>query len=241
MLTQISKNIFNTIFGAIRFAMTLLKSLSSEFVPIIEGTSLEDYIKIDLSLTNPELQDISISEIDECTAYIKNVLDRNNAAVAYGGYLEKRNLYANNSKFTSADINNRNIHLGVDFWTEAGSGVLAPLNGKIHSFKNNTSYGDYGPTIILEHNSNNVLFYSLYGHLSLESISGLYIGKEYKKGDVIATLGTPDINVGYAPHLHFQLINDIQGSFGDYPGVCSEKDRESYVLNCPDPNHLLYL
>lgn len=241
MLTQISKNIFNPIFGAIRFTMALLKSLSSEFSPIIEGTSQEDYVKIDLSLTNPELQHISISEIDECTAYIRNVLDKNNAKVAYGGYLEKRNLYANNSKFTSKDVNNRNIHLGVDFWTKAGSKVLAPLDGKVHSFKNNATYGDYGPTIILEHNSKGVLFYSLYGHLSLESISELYIGKEYKKGDVVATLGTPDINVGYAPHLHFQLINNMQGSFGDYPGVCSDKDKEFYALNCPNPNHLLHL
>jgi hypothetical protein len=39
--------------------------------------------------------------------------------------------------------------------------------------------------------------------------------------------------------LHFQIINDMQGKKGDYPGVSSKKELAFYKKNCPDPNLLL--
>jgi murein DD-endopeptidase MepM/ murein hydrolase activator NlpD len=109
----------------------------------------------------------------------------------------------------------------------------------VHSYKNNNNLGDYGPTIILEHKISNTKFYTLYGHLSLASITSLKIGQKFVKGEQIATLGNISVNGDYPPHLHFQIIRDIQDSFGDYPGVCSKKDLEFYIRNCPDPNLLL--
>jgi len=91
----------------------------------------------------------------------------------------------------------------------------------------------------LEHHSSRGIFYSLYGHLSEDSIKSLEIGQSVKKGQVIATLGDANINGDYAPHLHFQLIIDLQGNKGDYPGVSNKKDVEYYLQNCPDPNFLL--
>ncbi len=129
--------------------------------------------------------------------------------------------------------------MGVDFWAKAGTTVLAPIHGTVHSFQNNAAIGDYGPTIILQHEIQGIRFYSLYGHLSLASLDELHIGKSFRSGDVIGTLGTPDINVNYAPHLHFQLIQDIGEYFGDYPGVCTTKDMEYYKENCPNPLYLL--
>tara|TARA_R110002110_G_scaffold60312_3_gene169896 strand:+ start:464 stop:673 length:210 start_codon:yes stop_codon:yes gene_type:complete len=57
--------------------------------------------------------------------------------------------------------------------------------------------------------------------------------------DQIATLGDANINGDYPPHLHFQIIKDIQEYFGDYPGVCSEKYLEFFRVNCPNPDILL--
>ena len=94
-------------------------------------------------------------------------------------------------------------------------------------------------SIILRHEIENMVFYSLYGHLSLGSLEGLVIGNTFKQGDVLATLGTPEINVNYAPHLHFQLIQDMEGKKGDYPGVCNENRVAFYAKNCPNPNFLL--
>jgi hypothetical protein len=41
---------------------------------------------------------------------------------------------------------------------------LAALDGRVHSFQNNDSLGNYGPTIILEHQVEDLTFYTLYGH-----------------------------------------------------------------------------
>jgi murein DD-endopeptidase MepM/ murein hydrolase activator NlpD len=207
-------------------------------LPFDDSILKEQYCALDLSISNSNLESIEITNPDECQNYIDCILQRNHAVVAYGGYLEKRNIYRDKSSFTQKeDI--RNIHLGVDFWAKAGTTVITPLKGKVHSFQNNDIIGDYGPTIILQHHIEDFVFHTLYGHLSLESIDNLKVGQVFKKGDELATLGTPDVNVNYAPHLHFQIIIDMEGMKGDYPGVCSEERLDFYTTNCPDPNLLL--
>lgn len=207
-------------------------------IPILgKSIATADYCPIDLSMANGELRDVNLSDAKECQAYVTSILTRKKSKVAYGGYLEQRNLYARSERFQGSEP--RNIHLGVDFWCDAGTKVLAPLDGLVHSFANNADFGNYGPTIILTHNVNGYKFHTLYGHLSLNSLEGLYPGKVIEKGDTLAELGTPDSNVGYAPHLHFQLIRDISNYQGDYPGVCSKSDLEYFRHNCPDPNLLL--
>lgn len=200
--------------------------------------SFDQFSCLDLSTSNKELKNIDITNPMICQLYIDTILERNKAKVAYGGYLEQRNLYNDKSSFSSKS-NPRNIHLGMDFWTKAGTKVITPLKGKVHSFQNNSTIGDYGPTIILQHRYKEFTFHTLYGHLSIESIAHLHVGQVFEAGMTLATLGTTDINVNYAPHLHFQIIIDLEGKHGDYPGVCSEEDLEFYSQNCPDPNLLL--
>jgi len=195
---------------------------------------LDQYTPIDLSVHNQELAHYTMSDPASCQAYIDVVLERANAQVAYGGYLEHRNLYRTHKNF-NLNEQVRNIHLGIDFWTKAGTAVIAPLSGSVHSFKNNASSGDYGPTIILAHHLKHTTFYTLYGHLSLESLYNLSVGMEIAKGQSFARLGTPEINVNYAPHLHFQVIKTLETYVGDYPGVCSKADSPRYKANCPDP------
>lgn len=217
----------------------LFRSISKPISILEDSIRLSAYCAINLSSANKDLDAFDITDPNECQDYINQILLANGGQVAYGGYLEKRNLYSNSERF--AEGAQRNIHLGMDFWHEAGTKVLAPLNGVVHSFKNNSDKGNYGPTIILEHNLSGVTFYSLFGHLSLDSLKGLSIGMPFKRGTVLATLGETAINVNYAPHLHFQLISDIQGYVGDYPGVCSSINLDFYQNNCPDPNFLLGL
>ncbi|MGI9550359.1 MAG: peptidoglycan DD-metalloendopeptidase family protein [Aurantibacter sp.] len=217
---------------------TISSSSANSMSVLNPDISLQKYVPVDLSIANETIETIDIGNYSICQKYIDEVLKTGDAIVAYGGYLEKRPLYSNKPGFTKDGIQ-RNIHLGIDFWTKTGTSVLAPLDGKVHSFKNNSTLGDYGPTIILAHQVDKIDFYTLYGHLSLESLENLYIGKEFEKGEVIAFLGSPEINVGYAPHLHFQIICDMQGNMGNYPGVCAEQDLEFYSENCPNPNLLL--
>ncbi|GAB5475159.1 MAG: hypothetical protein Mars2KO_32580 [Maribacter sp.] len=224
-------------------------NLLSNYFKTLNGTTnlvldksvlISTYCPLDLSISNVEIQGLQIQDVDECQKYISTILAKSDGKVAYGGYLEKRNLYDDKSAFISKKTH-RNIHLGIDFWTKAGTNVIAPLAGTVHSFRNNTAIGDYGPTIILKHSYGSRYFHTLYGHLSLTSLEHLYVGMPVNKGDTLATLGTPDINVGYVPHLHFQIIENMEGQVGDYPGVCSEDSLDHYTRNCPDPNLLLQI
>ncbi|MGS2726849.1 peptidoglycan DD-metalloendopeptidase family protein [Psychroserpens sp. BH13MA-6] len=201
-----------------------------------------EFVPLDLSQSNSELAALDVSSSEILEAYINEHKQKHQATVAYGGYLETRNIYQRSRYFKNANPQTeRNIHLGLDLWLAEESPVYAPLNGEVHSFKNNTNYGDYGPTIILKHKIDSMEFYTLYGHLSLASIQGLSVGQQFQQGAQIATLGDASVNGDYAPHLHFQIIKDLQDHDGDYPGVCSKINLAFYKNNCPDPNLLLRL
>lgn len=206
---------------------------------IDQNIDYEDYVALDLTISNSNLSSIDIKNPIAFETYIEKLLQENDAKVVFGGYNEKRFLYNQNGHFNNDQTHERNIHIGLDLWLKAGTPVLAAVDGKIHSFKNNIGTGDYGPTIILEHLLDGTTFYTLYGHLSIESISTIKTGTRVKQGSKIATLGEATVNGGYAPHLHFQIIKNIGNYLGDYPGVCSEKDLNYYLENCPDPNLLL--
>nr|WP_315172046.1 peptidoglycan DD-metalloendopeptidase family protein [uncultured Flavobacterium sp.] len=197
------------------------------------------YYPLDLSINNKALANLNLNTSEDFENFIHKYLNENNAEIAYGGYNETRNLYKRSLVFNDSTQEERNIHIGLDLWIAAGTPILAALDGKIHSFQFNNQLGDYGPTIILEHTIENEQFYTLYGHLSLASIQNHTKGKIVKKGETIATLGNASVNGDYAPHLHFQIIKDIQNKEGDYPGVCSSSTLPFYLSNCPDPNLLL--
>lgn len=198
-----------------------------------------NYTPIDLSSEATDLLKLNPTDAHVFEHFIEKHLVKQKAKVAFGGYLEKRNLYKRSAIFTKNEASDRNIHLGIDLWIKAGIAVLAALDGTIHSFKNNTALSDYGPTIILKHTYKDTTFYTLYGHLSAESLMNCYEGKTVKKGECIAKLGAAPINGDYAPHLHFQIIKDLEDKNGDYPGVCSLNTFDFYKTNCPDPNLLL--
>lgn len=199
----------------------------------------KDYVALDLSASHTDHLDLNLTDALIFEEFVENHLSNNNAKVAFGGYLETRNLYGRSEVFKNEITDERNIHIGLDLWIKAGTPVLTALDGKVHSFQNNTALGDYGPAIILEHTIENITFYTLYGHLSLESLNGKAIGQIVKKGNQIATLGAAPINGDYAPHLHFQIIKDMHGKKGDYPGVCSKNEIDFFTKNCPNPNFLL--
>lgn len=217
-----------------------LSTISDHSLAVLDvSIPFSEYKSIDLSTSNRALAGVDIAQAAHCEAYIKEYLDKAKAKVAYGGYLERRSLYGGSNNFIGSE--QRNIHLGIDLWAPVGTLVTAVLDGTVHSYQNNKSMGDYGPTIILKHRFGPNEFYSLYGHLSVASLSGIYPGKHFERGAPIGQFGATEINVGYAPHLHFQIIRDLEGNSGDYPGVCNEEGLAHYQQNCPDPNLLLKL
>ncbi|GGK17633.1 hypothetical protein GCM10007962_09820 [Yeosuana aromativorans] len=217
-----------------------LKGISSNRLYVLDkNIPATSYVSIDLSSNNKVLRNIDVSSSLALGAFIDKQIKNKQGLVGFGGYNETRSIYQRSTHFKAE--NERNIHLGIDLWTEAGASIFTPLDATVHSFKNNTHFGDYGPTIILKHSMNNIVFYTLYGHLSLQSITNLKIGQSFKQGDCIGTLGGRSVNGDYPPHLHFQIIKDIQGFIGDYLGVCNKKDLDFYLDNCPNPELLLKL
>ena len=131
------------------------------------------------------------------------------------------------------------LHLGVDIWGPAKTPVYAPLEGIVHSFAFNDAFGDYGATLIVQHVISGFIFHTLYGHLSLASIQEKQEGQTITRGEWIAAFGEPAENGQWPPHLHFQIIIDMQGMKGDYPGVCRYSEREEFLANCPDADLIL--
>jgi murein DD-endopeptidase MepM/ murein hydrolase activator NlpD len=216
----------------------LLRSCETAKV-IAPEIEYSEYVALDLSVSNEELHHHTLKTAHDYEIFIQNHLDKNQAKIAFGGYLERRNLYKRSTVFKNESSNERDIHIGLDLWMNDQAPIFAVLDGEIHSLQNNTALGDYGPTIILKHQLEGYTFHTLYGHLSLESLDDKNIGDTIKKGEQFARLGLPPINGDYAPHLHFQIIIDLQNKKGDYPGVCNENDLKFYTENCPDPNLLL--
>ncbi len=159
---------------------------------------------------------------------------------ALGGYGEDRALYAMSPLFDGPPGSPpRRVHLGLDLWLPAGTPVHAILDGRVHSVGHNASFGDYGPTVILEHHWQGAPLWALYGHLDPAVLGSLRVGMPVARGAAFAALGAPADNVGWAPHLHLQLIRDIGEARGDYPGVASRAQAAHWLADCPDPLALL--
>ena len=117
----------------------------------------------------------------------------------------------------------------------------APLAGTVHAFADNPAALDYGRCIILRHTTDDgTEFFTLYGHLSRESLHGLARRRSRRsRGERFATLGAPDVNGGWTPHLHLQLFTDLLGLGTDVPGVARASQRAAWRSLCPDPNLLV--
>lgn len=187
---------------------------------------------------NAALAPDTFSDTPKFSGWVNEKLKANNCRYGIGGYMELRTIYARSPLFDTQD-EPRRLHLGIDIWAATRTPVYSPIAGKIHSFNDNDHFGDYGPTIIIEHNLNGLRLYTLYGHLSRQSLAGLQTGQPVKFNQVIGELGHAEENGGWPPHLHFQLMFDMEGYYGDYPGVCRFSEKEKYLQNIPDPQLIL--
>ncbi len=217
----------------------ILKENASSFGRVVPFNAENDaLVQLDFTATNKDLEPDVIGNTEKFTDYVRKKLVDAKASYGIGGYAEHRTIYSRSAVFNTAD-EPRRLHLGIDIWGKPHTKVMAPGDGMVHSFAFNSAYGDYGATIILSHNIGGISFFTLYGHLSLASITNIQEGKRVEKGDVIGEFGIPQENGNWPPHLHFQIIKHLQGMKGDYPGVCKFSEKEKYLENCPDPDLIL--
>lgn len=217
-----------------------IRNHPDEISKVVDFNSETDrLLKFDFTAANTELDPEDVNNTAKFSLWVNGKLKNNNCRYGIGGYMEHRTLYARSELFNTGDEEPRRLHLGVDIWAEAGTPVYAPVNGLIHSFADNNNFGDYGPTIILQHQFDELELYTLYGHLNRESLAGLSVGDSIVKGQQIAVFGNQDENGHWPPHLHFQLMFDMEGCSGDYPGVGRYSEKDKYFKNIPDPNLIL--
>jgi 4-aminobutyrate aminotransferase-like enzyme/Ser/Thr protein kinase RdoA (MazF antagonist) len=186
--------------------------------------------------------DPGAAETKELTEKIFGEMKRVGVSVGVGRYDEPRALYT--SALFGANGNptgeRRTIHLGMDLFVEEGTPLRAPLDGVVHVVANNSAPLDYGPVVILRHETGGgEEFFSLFGHLSKESIEGFKVGQRIARGQQFTRVGSSQENGGWTPHVHFQIILDLLELGGDFPGVAYASQRAIWRNLSPDPNLLL--
>lgn len=222
---------------------TILYRNRESFHPVVAFNPATDkLLPLDFTAANTTLTAEIINDTSRFSQYIEQQVQTAGARYGIGGYDEHRTIYNRSTVFDEKPGEEpRRLHLGIDIWGAAGTPVYAFMGGMVHSVAFNDQYGDYGATMVLLHQLDGMPFYTLYGHISLADIQGMSAGQYVIRGQEIAHFGQPHENGQWPPHLHFQVIIDMELKQGDYPGVCKYSEREKYLDNCPDPDAILHL
>lgn len=222
---------------------TLLKQYiqthPADIGPVVQfDPKIDALYHFDFTAANKELNPEIFEDTVQFSDWVSRKLKETGSRYGIGGYMEHRTIYSRSDHFSTAD-GPRRLHLGADIWGEAGTRIYTPLSGHIHSFRDNNNHGDYGPTIILQHDLDGLELYSLYGHLSRNDLNDLRVGAKIESGQQLGSFGNADENGHWPPHLHFQLMFDVEGLSGDYPGVAKFSEKDKWLKNVPDPNLIL--
>lgn len=219
-----------------------LQSHQSIFAPVL-GADLRStrVAPLDFSVGSALIKnDPADNAPDALDTRIARVLAEHNADIGVGGYDEARLIYHWPNETRVAEP--RTIHIGLDLSTKAGTPLFAPLDGVVHGFGNADSYHDYGPVIVLRHETSDeesAEFFTLYGHLSLDSLDGLAIGQAIAKGQEFARIGEAPSNGHWWAHVHMQIIVDMLDVPYNFNGAARASQRRVWKSLCPDPNLLL--
>ena len=224
----------------------VLRKHAYDYHPVVRLKQTDKIVALDLSVSNQDFTENVYNDPEKFSAFIDHERKKSRAAYLIGGYKEQREMYRRSNLFSKNPADEvfpsdepRSLHLGIDIWGDTGTKIAAPFGGMIHSFAYNNIFGDYGATIILQHQLDTINFYTLYGHLALKDIERKRVGQFITRGENFAHFGPWEENGNWPPHLHFQVILDIGNYVGDYPGVCKMSEAVKYLKNSPDPDLIL--
>ncbi|MEO6210617.1 MAG: aminotransferase class III-fold pyridoxal phosphate-dependent enzyme, partial [Gemmatimonadaceae bacterium] len=174
----------------------------------------------------------------QLTARVHDTMKRAGASLAIGQWDEARLIYlAPEFAIAGSPGEHRAIHIGLDLFAPVGTPVFAPFDGVVHASADNRAPQDYGPVIVLRHETDDETeFFTLYGHLSRKSLDDRAPGSIVKAGEKVGSLGPAEVNGGWTPHLHFQITMDMLELGADFPGVAPASQRNAWLNLCPDPN-----
>jgi 4-aminobutyrate aminotransferase-like enzyme/Ser/Thr protein kinase RdoA (MazF antagonist) len=222
-----------------------ISSQKDQFWPVM-GTQLNEQNSevVDLSVASCRSEVYADTNDSVEKALARRTPIETNKRFVIGRYDERRLIYTSPQFDHSSDesavvgetAERRSIHLGIDLFAPAGSDVFAPLNGNVYVSEYRNHDQDYGGVVILRHATpDGDAFYTLYGHLNRASVDGWAIGESVSAGESLGRLGSSDENGGWAPHLHLQVITDLLGLDGDFPGVAAASEGSVWTAFSPNP------
>jgi 4-aminobutyrate aminotransferase-like enzyme/Ser/Thr protein kinase RdoA (MazF antagonist) len=219
-----------------------LNQHAPQFAPVL-GRDLHTtpIVPLDFSagstLISSELEQNEPALLDQ---RIQRLFDGAGATIGAGGYNEARLIYHWPLEPRAAEP--RTIHIGLDLSAAPGTPIFAPLDGSVYGFEFANAHHDYGPVIVLRHvttGDDPVEFFTLYGHLSVNSLHHLEVGQRIAKGTEFARIGSAPTNGNWWAHVHMQLIVDMLDVPCNVNGAVRASQREVWHSICPDPNLLL--
>lgn len=201
----------------------------------------QDIHHLDLSVSSRWIgHQEDFNDLDQFQFKIDQLQKKNLDKIIAGGYMEPRALYTSDAydKIGNSGKESRTIHLGIDFWLPGSTPIHALFDGEIVIAVNDAGDKEYGGLVILKHHTDDFEFYTLYGHLSVDSVLKCVVGDWIKAGDKIGNLGMSKENGNWVPHLHFQVMLSLLNYKTDFPGVAYFKQIDIWQNICPDPNLL---
>ena len=220
------------------------KNLNIDLDQLFPSRKAKDCINLDLSVSSKWLGHLQeFSDFQYFEFKIEKLQQEHPDKIIAGGYLEPRLVYNTDAymKMGNERTESRTIHLGIDFWLPAETPVHSPLEGEVIVAVNDEGDKEYGGLIILKHKVKNLTFYSLFGHLSVESALNRKVGEVIKAGEYLANLGNYPENGNWPPHLHFEIMLSMLNYETDFPGVAYKSELNVWKSLCPNPNQLFKL
>ena len=149
------------------------------------------------------------------------------------GYLEDRRLLL--AECPQMIGEGRFYHLGLDIIVPEGTPLHAPLPARVAQTGYEEGAGNFGGFVLLEHALPGCeRFFSLYGHLSLDSLPA--VGTSLTPGEPFARIGGFSENGDWFYHTHLQILSPeaVNGGWVS-KGYCAAADLPRIPRLCPDP------
>ncbi|HEY1385127.1 MAG TPA: aminotransferase class III-fold pyridoxal phosphate-dependent enzyme [Dongiaceae bacterium] len=173
---------------------------------------------------------------EEAERLWRAIADKDGIALGIGPWGEERPVYSSDAfRSVFAPGQRRTLHLGLDLFAPAGSNVRTPLDGVVVDLFETDAPLDYGHAVLLRHEVEGRRFYSLWGHLSAQTVRDRKAGEQLRAGEAIGQLGDARENGNWQPHVHVQLITYEPEHAGDIIGAGEAGHLDVWRELFPDP------
>lgn len=194
-------------------------------------------LALDLTATGPDAGAWATLDAAGAERLIAERVGQAGADFAIGLYAEDRIVYRGDAYETPTAGQRRTVHLGIDLFAPAREPVHAPFAGAVAFIHDDAVDFGFGPTVLLEHRTEEGdIFWTLYGHLSRQSVARLAVGQAVARGEAFCTLGEASENGNWSPHLHFQIVTDHLGLGARMHGVGVGEQWQVWRAISPDPS-----